>query len=107
MSKFYVMDHGCYRASDWTENSVEIDARSEEHAAEKHAAETDESSSDDGQRFEVVVATQADGSDARLYTGRCIIDVRYKVMGSSKPYKVELPEPDADADGDGEAEAQP
>lgn len=101
MPKFYVMDHGCYGASDWAENSVEIDARSEENAAEKYAAETDENSVD-GQRFEVVVATQADGSDARLYAGRCIIDVRYSIMGPSKPYKVEPP-----AHDDGEVEAQP
>lgn len=97
MPKFYVMDHGCYGASDWNENSVEIDARSKEHAAEEYAAETDENCTD-GQKFEVVVATQADGSDARLYTGRCIIEVRYEVTGASKPYKVEPPEDDEDED---------
>lgn len=97
MPKFYVMDHGCYGASDWTENSVEIDAQSEERAAE-----TDEDCVA-GQKFEVVVATQADGSDARLYAGRCIIDIRYEVRGSSKPYEVKSPQPDSD----GEAEAQP
>ena len=97
MPKFYVMDHGCYGASDWTENSVEIDARSEEHAAET------DGDCVAGQKFEVVVATQADGSDARLYAGRCIIDIRYEVRGSSKPYEVKSPQPDSD----GEAEAQP
>jgi len=41
------------------------------------------------------VASKADGSDARLYKGRCKIEVSYNVTGS-KPFMV-LP-PDANDD---------
>lgn len=94
MAKFYILDHGVYTASDWTEYKVEVEARSEEAAAADFAGSVDENCVN-GQQFEIVVASKADGSDARLYKGRCEIRVSYNVTGS-KSFVV-LP-PDADDD---------
>ena len=66
-------------------------ARSAIAAARQMAAVWDEDG-DDGRRFDVVVATKADGSDAVVFSGRCSITVEY-VVDKEKPYKVEtLPE---------------
>lgn len=93
MPKFYVLNAGMFCPSEWASEKVEVEATSEEAAASSYAAETDEDG-DDGRRFEVVVASKEDGSDARLYHGRCNIEVTYDVNGS-KPYEVEtLPQDD-------------
>ena len=45
----------------------------------------------DGQSFEVVVAEEEDGIDARLYKGHCRITCDF-LIDKSKNYKIKFPE---------------
>ena len=90
MATYYVLDLEIYGPSEWEFGKVEIDARSESDAASDLAARTDEDCAD-GRRFDIAVASKADGSDARRYTGYCQISVTYHVR-KSEPFKVLPPE---------------
>lgn len=87
MPTFYVFNPGMCDASEWEHEKQECEARSAKAAASQMAAVWDEDS-DDGRRFDVVVATKADGSDAVVFSGRCSITVEY-VVDKERPYKVD------------------
>ncbi len=86
MPTFYVFNPGMCDPSEWEHEKQECEARSAKAAASQMAAVWDEDG-DDGRRFDVVVATKADGSDAVMFSGRCSITVEY-VVDKERPYKV-------------------
>lgn len=91
MPTFYVFNPEMCAPSEWEHEKQECWASSASDAALQMAAVWDEDG-EDGRRFDVVVATEADGSDAVLFSGLCRVTVKY-VVDKEKPYKVEaLPE---------------
>ena len=87
MPTFYVFNPGTCDPCEWEHEKQECEARSAKAAASQMAAVWDEDG-DDGRRFDVVVATKADGSDAVMFSGRCSITVEY-VVDKERHYKVD------------------
>ena len=89
MPKFYVFNPDMCDPSEWEHEKQEHEASSAKQAASDMASVWDEDG-DDGRMGNVVVAEEADGSDAVLYSVRCCITVEYKVQ-TRTPFKVEPP----------------
>ena len=92
--KFYVLDLDVESIEDWHTGKVEAEGKSPESVAREFAIKgIDAANGGDGTIAHIVVACEADGSDAEKFTFRLDIEYRYTCKAQKD---IEVPGPDDD-----------